>query len=68
MVKISAGDKEQVSVRRSTTGYLSQNDHRMHFGLASSEKVDFVEIKWPSGKIQRLENLDANQILTVKEE
>jgi hypothetical protein len=40
----------------------------MHFGLASSEKVDFVEIKWPSGKIQRLENLDANQILTVKEE
>ena len=68
LVKISAGGKEQVGVRRSTTGYLSQNDHRMHFGIAAATKVDFVEIKWPSGKIQRLENLDANQILTVEEE
>ncbi len=68
LVKISAGGLEQVGVRRSTTGYLSQNDHRMHFGIASAEKVDFVEIKWPSGKIQHMENLDANQILTIKEE
>jgi hypothetical protein len=68
LVKISAGGKEQVGVRRSTTGYLSQNDHRMHFGLADAPNVEWVEIIWPSGKIQRLENLEANQILTVKEE
>ena len=68
LVKISAGEKEQVGVRRSTTGYLSQNDHRMHFGIGKADAVEFVEIKWPSGKIQRLENLDANQILTITEE
>ncbi len=68
LVKISAGGKEQVGVRRSTTGYLSQNDHRMHFGIADASKVDFVEIKWPSGNVQRLDNLDINQILTVEEE
>ncbi len=68
LVKISAGEKEQVGVRRSTTGYLSQNDHRMHFGIGDAEVVEFVEIKWPSGKLQRLENLEANQILTIEEE
>ena len=68
LVKISAGDREQVGVRRSTTGYLSQNDHRMHFGIADAGEVEFIEIKWPSGKIQRLENVEANQILTIKEE
>jgi hypothetical protein len=40
----------------------------MHFGIGDAEAVEFVEIKWPSGKIQRLENLDANQILTITEE
>jgi len=68
LVTISAGGKQQVGVRRSTTGYLSQNDHRMHFGIAGASKVDSVEIKWPSGKMQRLEDLEANQILTVVEE
>ena len=62
------GEREQVGVRRSTTGYLSQNDHRMHFGIADAESVEFVEVKWPSGKTQRLDNLEANQILTITEE
>ena len=55
-------------MRRSTTGYLSQNDHRVHFGIALADQVESVEIKWPSGKIQKLENLKANQIYTVEEE
>ena len=68
LVKISAGGKEQIGTRRSTTGYLSQNDSRMHFGIGKAGKVDFVEIKWPSGSTQRLENLEVNQILTITEE
>ncbi len=67
IVTLSAGGKEQMGLRRSTTGYLSQNDHRMHFGIGESDRVDSVEIKWPSGKVQQLENLEANQIITVKE-
>jgi len=68
LVLISAGEKEQVGVRRSTTGYLSQNDHRIHFGIGKAEAVEYIEIKWPSGKIQRLEKLEVNQILTITEE
>ncbi len=66
-VKVTAGGKTQTAQKKSTTGYLSQNDPRMHFGLAKNETVDKIEIKWPSGKIQVLENIKANQILTIKE-
>lgn len=66
-IKIIAGGKVQTAQKKSTTGYLSQNDSRVHFGLAKNDVVDRLEIKWPSGKFQVLENLKANQILTVKE-
>ena len=39
----------------------------MHFGLAKNEIIERIEIKWPSGKLQVLENIKVNQILTVKE-
>lgn len=66
-VRVTAGGKTQTAQKKSTTGYLSQNDPRMHFGLAGNEVVDRIEIKWPSGKIQTLENIKANQIIDVKE-
>jgi len=66
-LKVYAGGKVQTTQKRSTTGYLSQNDPRMHFGLAKNALVEKIEIKWPSGKLQVLENIKANQILTVKE-
>jgi enediyne biosynthesis protein E4 len=56
-----------VAQKKSTTGYLSQNDPRIHFGLAKNEKIDRIEIKWPSGITQVLENIKVNQILPVKE-
>lgn len=67
-VRISTKGSQQLAVRRSTTGYLSQNDPRIHFGLADASEVQSVEIKWPSGKIQKLENLQANQFVTINEE
>ena len=66
-VKVTSGGKMQTAQKKSTTGYLSQNDPRMHFGLAKNNMVEKIEIKWPSGKIQILENIKVNQILTVKE-
>jgi hypothetical protein len=66
-VKIVSGGNPQTAQEKSTTGYLSQNDHRLHFGLGKSEMVETIEIKWPSGKVQTIENTKANQILTVKE-
>jgi hypothetical protein len=66
-IKVTSGGIILTNQKKSTTGYLSQNDPRMHFGLAKNEMIDKIEIKWPSGKIQLLENIKANQILTVKE-
>jgi hypothetical protein len=66
-VKLTSGGKVQTAFRKSTTGYLSQNDPRMHFGIAKNEIVEKIEIRWPSGKIQVLENVKPNQILTVTE-
>jgi len=66
-IKLIAGGKTQSAQKKSASGYLSQNDSRIHFGLDKNADVEKIEIKWPSGKFQVLEHLKANQILTVKE-
>ncbi|MBK7133968.1 MAG: CRTAC1 family protein [Bacteroidales bacterium] len=67
-VKITSGGRTQTTQKKSTSGYLSQSDHRLHFGLAKNESVEKIEIKWPSGKAQVIENTKANQIITIKEQ
>lgn len=66
-VKISSAGKVQFSQKKSATGYLSQNDPRIHFGLGEAELVDKIEVSWPSGKVQVLEQVKAGQILTITE-
>ena len=57
----------QIDEVRSGGGYFSQNDLRVHFGLAKAEKVDSLEIRWPSGQVDTLKDVKANQVLYVKE-
>ena len=52
---------------RSGGGYLSQHDLRVHFGLGSATKVDSVEIRWPSGKTETLNNLASDKFYAVLE-
>jgi len=66
-IRLTAGGKVQTTQKKSTTGYLSQSDPRIHFGLLKNDVVDKIEIKWPSGKFQVLEKVKANQFLVVKE-
>jgi hypothetical protein len=65
-----AGAKVQAGrqwIYASTSGsYLSASDGRVHFGLGRETHVD-IEVTWPSGKRQRLENTAADRVLTVKE-
>jgi hypothetical protein len=52
----------------SGTSVMSQGDLRLHFGLGKSEVVDAVEVKWPTTqKIERFTNVQANQILAIRE-
>jgi hypothetical protein len=47
--------------------YLSQNDLRLHFGLNTAAKIGRVEIRWPSGKVDTLTDLPADQFYSVLE-
>jgi hypothetical protein len=62
-----AGDLRQYGEAVSENGYLSQGDPRPHFGLGPHTEVDLLTITWPSGIVQRLEHVKADQILTVTE-
>jgi hypothetical protein len=59
--------KEQHAMVTTGASYLSSNDKRVHFGLGTSKVVKLLEITWPSGKTQRLKDLAADRILTVRE-
>ena len=66
-VKMIAGGMTQTEEIRSGGSYLSQNDLRVHFGLNTATRIDSVEIRWPSGKIETLKNLDADRFYCVLE-
>jgi len=66
-VKIVAGDLSQIDEVRSGGSYLSQSDLRLHFGLEKRTKIDLIEIRWPSGVVDRITNANVNKIITVKE-
>ncbi|MFZ0807902.1 MAG: CRTAC1 family protein [Candidatus Sulfotelmatobacter sp.] len=57
----------QIDEVRSGGGYFSQNDLRVHFGLGKAERVDLLEIHWPSGQLDTLKDVKANQVIFVKE-
>ncbi len=57
----------QMSEVRSGGSYCSQNDLRVHFGLGKATTVKSLEIRWPSGQVDKLENLPVNKIMVVKE-
>ncbi|HEV2116869.1 MAG TPA: CRTAC1 family protein [Terriglobales bacterium] len=52
---------------RGGSGYLSQNDLRLHFGLGAADSIDSVEIRWPSGAVEKLARLPADTIYTIVE-
>ena len=66
-VKVVSGDLTQVDEVRSGDSYISQSDLRLHFGLEKRTKIDLIEVRWPSGTVDKITNITANKILTIKE-
>jgi hypothetical protein len=64
---ITAGGMTQIGEVRSGGSYLSQNDFRLHFGLAAAAKVDKLEIRWPSGKIDTFKNMNVDHFYSLRE-
>ena len=66
-VRVQAGDLTQVRERTSAHGYNSADDPVLSFGLGSREAVDLVEITWPGGRVQRLEDLGIDRRHVISE-
>ena len=67
-VKIKVDQQIQIREVKSGSGYLSQSDLRLHFGLGQAKQIDQLEIHWPNGTTQQLNRVPGNQILTVTQE
>src|SRR5579864_7506522 len=66
-VTIHAAGVKQFNEVHGGGSYLSQNDLRLHFGLGTATKMDSVEIRWPSGATDTLQNVPADAIYTIVE-
>ena len=66
-IEISAQGKRQTAEVRSGTSFLSHSDLKVHFGLGAASSVESVVLHWPSGAVQTLRDVAANQVLTVRE-
>jgi hypothetical protein len=66
-LRVTAGSRTQVREATAGSSYLGQSDTRVHFGLGDRSSVDRLEIWWPSGRTEVLQNMPASQVITVRE-
>ena len=66
-IKLLAGGSAQYNHVSFAAGYASSSAAPLHFGLGSNNSAELVEIRWPSGTVQRLKDVPADRVLKVKE-
>jgi len=66
-ILVKTASRVLVDEVRSGSSYISNSDMRVHFGLGTATKVEWVEIRWPSGLVERFADLGVDAIRTVKE-
>ena len=71
-VRVVTGKHAQIDEVHTGGSVMSQSDLRLHFGVGQLQKVDVIEVQWPTvkaalGKTEKFTNVDVNQILTIKE-
>lgn len=64
---LTTGQRRQIRDVQSGSSYLSQSDLGAHFGLGQATRSERLEVRWPDGTIEVLENLPANQAITIRE-
>src|SRR6266702_3852185 len=66
-ITVKAGARTLVDEVRSGSSYISNNDMRVHFGLGGATKIDWVQVRWPSGLVERFQNLSSDSIHALRE-
>jgi hypothetical protein len=67
VVRVTVGSETQSAMAQSGGSYLSQSESILTFGLGKAAKADRVEVRWPSGRIDRLSNVSAGSVVTIQE-
>ena len=66
-VRLTAGGSTQVREIKAGSSYLGESDLRVHFGLGRATQISRVEIRWPSGGTEMIQNVAANAVVTITE-
>jgi len=66
-VSVKSATTFQKQMLRSGSSYLSASELVLTFGLGSSTKADAIDVRWPSGAVDRLSNVGSDQIVTIRE-
>jgi len=66
-IRMKVGDRVLVDEVRSGSSYDSSSDVRVHFGLAAATKLDWVEVRWPSGLREKFMNMQLDSMNTLQE-
>ncbi|HEU4753225.1 MAG TPA: CRTAC1 family protein, partial [Armatimonadota bacterium] len=66
-IRLTAGGTRQTREVRAGSSYLCQSDLAQTFGLGSAERVDALEVRWPSGKVTTLRNVAGGRVLNIRE-
>jgi enediyne biosynthesis protein E4 len=64
---LTTADGVRIDEVRSGGSYYSQNDLRVHFGLGKQSEVEALEVRWPSGQVDRFTEVPVNRILVARE-
>jgi enediyne biosynthesis protein E4 len=66
-VRVATSHRSQLATVTTASSYLSSSDKRVHFGLGADEIAETVEVRWPSGIVQKLTKVRGDQILQIDE-
>jgi hypothetical protein len=67
LVRVTSGTDKQSQMLRSGSSYLSQSELALTFGLGGTGKADSIEVQWPSGQTDKVQNINAGQTITIEQ-
>jgi enediyne biosynthesis protein E4 len=66
-VLVTAGGRTQAQVVLSQASYYSHNDVRLHYGLSARAAADRIEVRWPTGKVDVLRDVQGRRVVKIRE-